>query len=1200
MPPKVTVMKTVYPTDDVVIANFNVKDFGAVGDGKTDCTKAIQDAIDSASSAGGGTVFVPAGTYKILGDIKIRTGVTLRGDWTAPDAKKDAVKGTIIASYADKGNETGTSLIQMEQCSGLTNLSIWYPEQESENPAAYPWTIEQIGGDSITVENVTLVNSYNGIKIGPNGNELHYLTNLYGTALHTGIYVDMTTDIGRIQNIKLSPDYWADSGLKGSPDNKKLSQYMTTHAEGIIMGRSDWEYMSDVSISGFLTGMRVTKSAKTGETANAQLYKIKIDNCNTALKLEGVNAYGLLVSDSVLNANTGKEPKAIYATSGFNTVAQFNSVKIGGESTNNVVTQGSGVMSFENCTFEGWNDKTGYAIDAEDGSLILGQCNFDKSQRHLKLGSNADLVNSLNSGYKGALKVDNLSQAAELNINKNDQYKLDNLPNVQSTDIKVQPKPGSRLVIDITATPYNADKTGNSDVSGIIEAALNTAEKAGGGTVYLPAGKYLVSKPITVPSKVELRGSWDVPHHTVGGGTVIFTDYGNNAENTASPLISLKKSSGVRGLSIYYYKENVNNITPFPWTIQGKGRDVYVINTTLPNSYKGIDFGTYDTTGHYIDYAAGSPLKAGIYVGGGAKDGIVRNVQFNPHYWGRAPQDYPNIPSGDGFNVLWSYQKDNLDAFKLGYVSDETVFDTFVYGSQYGIHFTAENGKGPDAVVIGHGTDGSKNGAYIEGSAKSGISMINTELVTLSSTDKVYIAVGDKFNSEARFFNSSMWGDTNRSVDINAGKVLIQQANFTVSGQTGINALGGETEVYDSYFQQGNTTHVYAGPGIIKMNISNNLFKGGLHLENKAIGKVFGTDIYPVTVELIKNSFDPDQPEKSAATLRLTNIASEQPVGGTIELIQPAAYQDSQKPIRFENIDFCKSLDIDLPPLTSDLLKYKVTLTNGDTYVISAKLGQTFAEREDMSAPATAPLITVDSIDQYNSTGGMWGGKDDLSLTSSVKWDDQNLYVKINVKDNVQYNSYSNGDIWQGDSIQLGIDLSRQSGASSKNVSELGFALNNDGTVNKWRWIAPEGLSTGALDKAQAAVTRDEAAKETVYNISIPFSELHGPNYTFDPKEPIGFSLLVNENDGNGRTGFMEFNQGIGSSKDFTLYGDLYLLSGPYSDIVIQSAQAAVDEAVNLKTVSKIDSAMNFVNLLPDGDLKTQLTDELTSINASA
>ena len=42
---------------------YSVKTFGAIGDGKTLDTAAINRAIDSAAAAGGGTVYFPAGNY---------------------------------------------------------------------------------------------------------------------------------------------------------------------------------------------------------------------------------------------------------------------------------------------------------------------------------------------------------------------------------------------------------------------------------------------------------------------------------------------------------------------------------------------------------------------------------------------------------------------------------------------------------------------------------------------------------------------------------------------------------------------------------------------------------------------------------------------------------------------------------------------------------------------------------------------------------------------------------------------------------------------------------------------------------------------------------------------------------------------------------------------------------------------------------
>ena len=79
--PQWKIIKTKYPTADTVVAGFNVLDFGALGDGKSDCTGAFQQAMDAMSNAGGGTVFVPEGRYVIKGTLEIPTSVTLRGEW---------------------------------------------------------------------------------------------------------------------------------------------------------------------------------------------------------------------------------------------------------------------------------------------------------------------------------------------------------------------------------------------------------------------------------------------------------------------------------------------------------------------------------------------------------------------------------------------------------------------------------------------------------------------------------------------------------------------------------------------------------------------------------------------------------------------------------------------------------------------------------------------------------------------------------------------------------------------------------------------------------------------------------------------------------------------------------------------------------------------------------------------------------------
>lgn len=49
---------------------FNVKTYGAVGNGSTDDTTAVQSAIDAAASAGGGVVYFPRGVYVIGGALQ--------------------------------------------------------------------------------------------------------------------------------------------------------------------------------------------------------------------------------------------------------------------------------------------------------------------------------------------------------------------------------------------------------------------------------------------------------------------------------------------------------------------------------------------------------------------------------------------------------------------------------------------------------------------------------------------------------------------------------------------------------------------------------------------------------------------------------------------------------------------------------------------------------------------------------------------------------------------------------------------------------------------------------------------------------------------------------------------------------------------------------------------------------------------------
>jgi hypothetical protein len=83
---------------------FDVKTFGARGDGKTKDTGSLQRAIDAASRAGGGTVVLPPGQY-FSGGVYLKSNVTL---WL--DAGATLLASRDPADYRQPGDDDATQL----------------------------------------------------------------------------------------------------------------------------------------------------------------------------------------------------------------------------------------------------------------------------------------------------------------------------------------------------------------------------------------------------------------------------------------------------------------------------------------------------------------------------------------------------------------------------------------------------------------------------------------------------------------------------------------------------------------------------------------------------------------------------------------------------------------------------------------------------------------------------------------------------------------------------------------------------------------------------------------------------------------------------------------------------------------------------------------------------------------------------------
>ena len=901
-------IKTVYSTKDWVISDFVVTDpmFGAKAEPGFDNRAAFQAAIDAAYESGGGVVYIPAGNYEFhstqigIKSVRVRQGtsenkkdfnyeyvlrlhpgVQLRGDWAAPESNNGMVLGTILEVRVGKNapnydgsvkswwndSQAGNALrttytsiadrfIEMNAGTGVTNLSIWYPEQNINDVKPYPWTLFQTQGNCATIEHVTLVNSYNGFNSAPS--ELHYVLDSYITALNKGIEVHVCTDIGRIENVSISPEYWAKSGLPGAPTLAELTAYTKANSVGFQMHRSDWEYISYLHISGYKTGIWIGREPGFADAPNAQLYEVHVDNCENGLYVEDVNPYGILISNSSFGAAKGGN--AVYFYKDFSTSTQFNGVEFSGP----IVSDGSdGVISFESCLFGKYSD---YALKINNGNVLLSQCHFENADKHVYLGMNMRTLKSVNSGHKQRLKINNHSNDAKIEIITDKKYAFEPIPKGLKTNIIAHPRPVSNQVLKADfsrATGFNNQRP-VKDISSELQSALDALKASGGGTLYLPAGRYLVDKPIKIPSGVELRGSWDVQHHTQNGGTAIFTNYdGGDAGENAPSLIQLETNAGIRGitlaqLNIISGEYSAESPRKTPFLIQGQGPKVYVINVTIAIGDKGIDLASYDTSGHYVDYLGGVPLRAGIWVGGGAEGGFIRNMQFNPHYGSRLPeggQGYPRV-------AMMRFVQSNCSALKFADVKNQTIFNNFVYGSVYGIHFLKDEitGKYPGKMtMIGHGSDGCTYSLFVEDADKdTKIIAVNSELVNTKIPNepvRSYVLMGKEMNTskvhpDAKLilYNSAFWGSPVFGAIINSGIVSFQQANFSRSGTYGVDVRGGRAHVYTSYFAQAIpdtvTLNGYARLGMYGnlIELTNNYYISGFRFDKEGKGILCGSD----------------------------------------------------------------------------------------------------------------------------------------------------------------------------------------------------------------------------------------------------------------------------------------------------------------------------------------------------------------------
>lgn len=804
----------------VCVAIYDVaEDFDACIDGTKDATPAIQRAMRQAEKDGGGVVYMPEGIYLCENTLEIPSGVTLRGEWVSPDVSPVGSCGTVIlVRNKTRGRESGSAFIKMKAGAGLRNVNILYPDQTADEVAKYPATIQESGGDSFTVMNTTIAGCWNGYQGNLNWSELHYLKNVYITAFNNAIMLDNVTDIGRFEGVYLAPDYLVNNTLFpfSDEDAQIIRDYMFEYAVGLWMQRSDWQYTYNFNAKGLYCAIRQVYNDEK-RAANAQYCNVNIENCKIGIDIQATNAIGCTFTDINIKGNE-KCTYGVLMNAGFSETSEFQNLNISGPISEQFSCLGTGHLSITNSKFSGTRDKA-YAINMHRGSVSVQQTEFEGKSKHIDVTTECGGVSVLGCTFGGEADI-RYSKTREAFI------KIDHTPlNLPTTSGRLHVYRRSIPTASSTAV-YNIVDFGAKEGTDCTQAFIDAiaAAKETGGIVYVPSGEYAVLKPLTIPTGVELRGIYNVPTHSVTKGSVITTTLGKGQAD-GTPLITLEEGSGINGVSFYYPEQSFTDFTAYPWTVQSKGPNCWAINCVFINSYQALDFGTYPSDGHYINYCSGAPLVKGIFIGNNSSNGWMENCQFNPHYWKRA--DLSEMPT-ENADELNNVINETLNAFIVGDNKSEHMLGNFAYGGLNLLTLISQGRGGLNGTVIGHGSDGCRNALVVE--EADVVEFINAELVSMNGKDDMHhIVMKPKVTGTVALFNSMMWAQpVPEAILMQGGRLVVHQLTYYNMESTTnlIGATGGEL-YYSTVMMPAKACQVRAIKGA-KVNLIGNIARQSL------------------------------------------------------------------------------------------------------------------------------------------------------------------------------------------------------------------------------------------------------------------------------------------------------------------------------------------------------------------------------------
>ncbi len=360
---------------------YNVKDFGASGDGVQDDTEYIQKALDLAGKHGGGIVYLPVGNYLIKGHLVVPENVTLEGVWRAPIRGEPTKLGSALLAVSGKGEPNGVALIKVSTSSTLKGFTVFYPEQvKAYPPIPYPWTIQSNGpADDVSLIDLTLVNPYQAIDFGTYPTGRHKIRNIHAYPLYRGLYINQCYDVGRIENIHFWPFWDLDP-------NSPLWKFTKDKGIAFIIGKTDGEMGLNLFSIFYSIGMHFINGPIYDERGKIIKYlpgSGTYTNCYMDITPCAVKIESAMEHAGITFVNSSFMSKVIVSPENYGPVKFVGCGFWGIQGLDyHGYLEGKGSVLFNACHFSGWDKNLkGYpCIYANNRDIFVNSCEFLNSE----------------------------------------------------------------------------------------------------------------------------------------------------------------------------------------------------------------------------------------------------------------------------------------------------------------------------------------------------------------------------------------------------------------------------------------------------------------------------------------------------------------------------------------------------------------------------------------------------------------------------------------------------------------------------------------------------------------------------------------------------------------------------------------------------------------------------------------------------